>query len=144
MDIDEPECWVLLDDHGVDRVAVVTDDGPVIHSFNYQVVGREVLFMTAAGTPLAKAAGLGLTITFEQDHVGTAFSQGWSVLLVGPVRRVSDPATARSLSELACSTPWAGDGRDVLVVFAPNRVTGRRIRVEGAPGTEPGAGLDSR
>ncbi|MEV6329926.1 pyridoxamine 5'-phosphate oxidase family protein [Streptomyces sp. NPDC051909] len=134
-EIDETECWALLDDHGVGRVALMTDEGPEIYPVNYQVVGREVLFMTAEDTPLARAAGSGLTIAFEQDHVDEAFSQGWSVLLGGPVRRVSDREAAQSLRNAAYSTPWAGDGRDTVVVLTPGRVTGRRILVEGAPGT---------
>ncbi|MFD5325956.1 helix-turn-helix domain-containing protein [Streptomyces sp. NPDC127092] len=138
--IGEAECWQLLDDHGVGRIAVVGDDGPEIFPVNYQVVGREVLFLTAADTPLAKAAAAGVTIAFEQDRVDEAFSQGWSVLLVGPAHGVSDPATARTLREAVYSTPWAGDGRDVLVVLTPHRVTGRRIRVQGAPGDGAGAG----
>lgn len=139
-DIGESECWALLDDHGVGRVAVTGDDGPLIFPVNYQVVGGEVLFMTAADTPLAQAADSGATVAFEEDSVDDAFSQGWSVLLAGPAHTVSDPDTARTLRDAAYSTPWAGDGRDVLVVLTPHRVTGRRIRVQGAPGTEPEAG----
>ncbi|WMX48436.1 helix-turn-helix domain-containing protein [Streptomyces roseicoloratus] len=135
VEIDETECWALLDDHGVGRVAVTRDDGPEIFPMNYQVVGREVLFMTTEDTPLARAAGGGAAIAFEEDHVDEAFSQGWSVLLVGPARKVSDPATAQTLRAAAYSTPWAGERRDTVVVLSPRRVTGRRVLVQGAPGT---------
>ncbi|MFF0433818.1 helix-turn-helix domain-containing protein [Streptomyces sp. NPDC004327] len=139
-EIDASECWALLDDHGVGRVAVMGDAGPEIFPVNYQVMGGEVLFMTAEDAPLAKAADSGTAIAFEEDHMDEAFSQGWSVLLVGPARTVSDPATARAFGDAAYSTPWTGEGRDVPVVLTPHRVTGRRIRVQGAPGTEPGGG----
>ncbi|MFI9004259.1 helix-turn-helix domain-containing protein [Streptomyces sp. NPDC053541] len=132
--IDQEECWALLDDHGVGRVAVTGRDGPEIYPVNYQVVGRELLFMTADDTPLARAAAAGAAIAFEEDHADEAFSQGWSVLIVGPARRVSDPATAHALREAAYSTPWAGDGRDTVVVLSPRRVTGRRVHAPGAPG----------
>ncbi|AJF63176.1 helix-turn-helix domain-containing protein [Streptomyces vietnamensis] len=139
-DIEEPECWALLGGRGVGRVAVMADDEPELFPVNYQVVGREVMFMTAEDSSLAKAAAAGVTIAFEEDQVDEAFSQGWSVLLVGPARTVSDPATARALRDAAYSKPWAGGERDTVVVLTPHRVTGRRIRVRGAPGTEPGAG----
>ncbi|MFC8510942.1 pyridoxamine 5'-phosphate oxidase family protein [Streptomyces sp. NPDC057411] len=139
-DIGESGCWELLDDHGVGRVAVTGDDGPEIFPVNYQVVGSEVLFMTAEGTPLAKAADSGMPIAFELDRVDEAFRQGWSVLLTGPGRRESDPASVRTLRAAVHSTPWAGDGRDVLVVLTPHRVTGRRIRAFGAPGTDTDTG----
>ncbi|MEV4426232.1 helix-turn-helix domain-containing protein [Streptomyces sp. R-07] len=134
-EIDETECWAMLDDHGVGRVAVTGDDGPEIFPVNYQVVGSEILFMTAAEAPLARAATSGAEIAFEEDRVDEAFSQGWSVLFVGPVRKVSDPATARALKDAAYSTPWAGDERDTVVLLSPRRVTGRRVLVRGAPGT---------
>ncbi|MFF7443009.1 pyridoxamine 5'-phosphate oxidase family protein [Streptomyces sp. NPDC008122] len=133
-EIDESECWDLLDDHGVGRVAVTGPDGPEIFPVNYQVVGREVLFMTTADAPLTRAAASGAAIAFEEDHVDEAFSQGWSVLLVGPVRVVSDRAAARALKDAAYSTPWAGDERDTAVLLSPRRVTGRRVVVQGAPG----------
>ncbi|MFF1511254.1 helix-turn-helix domain-containing protein [Streptomyces sp. NPDC058326] len=134
-EIDEEECWQLLDDHGVGRVAVIGSDGPEIYPVNYQVVGRELLFMTAEDTPLGRAAAAGAVIAFEEDHADEAFSQGWSVLIVGPAREVADPATAQALRETAYSTPWAGEERATVVVLAPRRVTGRRIHAPGAPGT---------
>ncbi|WP_406864699.1 pyridoxamine 5'-phosphate oxidase family protein [Streptomyces sp. HUAS MG47] len=137
-EIDEAECWDLLDDHGVGRVAVTAPDGPEIFPMNYQVVGREILFLTAADTPLARAAASGATAAFEEDRLDDAFSQGWSVLLVGPVHEVSDEAAAETLRDTAYSTPWAGDERSTVVMLFPHRVTGRRILVPGAPGTSPG------
>ncbi|MER7538787.1 pyridoxamine 5'-phosphate oxidase family protein [Streptomyces sp. NPDC097704] len=137
-EIDEAECWALLDDHGVGRVAVAGDDGPEIFPLNYQVVGREILFMTAEHTPLARAAASGAEIAFEEDHVDEAFSQGWSVLLVGPVREVPDQDAARRLKNAAYSTAWAGAERDSVVLLSPRRVSGRRILTPGAPGTPSG------
>ncbi|WP_282696568.1 pyridoxamine 5'-phosphate oxidase family protein [Streptomyces sp. CC208A] len=139
-EIDEPECWELLDDHGVGRVAVTADEGPEIYPVNYQITDGDVLFVTAEDTPLAKAADSGRAIAFEQDRVDEAFSQGWSVLLVGPARRIADRATARRLKDVAYSASWIGDGRDTVVVLTPSRVTGRRIQVQGAPGTPPAPG----
>ncbi|MFF8598015.1 helix-turn-helix domain-containing protein [Streptomyces sp. NPDC015232] len=137
-EIGEEECRALLGDHGVGRVAVPGEHGPEIHPMNYQAVGGEILFMTAEDSPLARAAAAGAEIAFEEDHVDEAFSQGWSVLLVGPARRVSDPATARIFREFAYSAPWADAGRDTVVVLAPRRVSGRRVVAPGAPGTSAG------
>lgn len=134
-ELDVRECWALLDDHGVGRVAVTTEDGPAVLPVNYQVVEGEVLFMTAEDSPLAEMSGA--EIAFEADHLDEAFSQGWSVLLVGPVRTVSDEVAAGRLRNAAYSAPWAGEGRDTVMVLSPRRVTGRRILVRGAPGAEP-------
>jgi hypothetical protein len=37
------------------------------------------------------------------------------------------------LERQAYSAPWAGGERDLWIVLAPDRVTGRRILVSGAP-----------
>lgn len=129
--LDETECWVLLDDHGIGRIALTGKDGLMVFPVNYQVLGREIVFMTAVDSPLASAAGT--EIAFEADHLDEAFEQGWSVLLVGPVRRVSDEITARRLGNAVYSTPWAGGVRDTVMTLAPRRVTGRRVLVRGAP-----------
>ncbi|MDX2296443.1 MULTISPECIES: helix-turn-helix domain-containing protein [Streptomyces] len=138
-EIGEAECWELLDDHGVGRVAVEGRDGLMVVPVNYQVVDGQIVFLTAADSSLARTAASGAEVAFEEDRLDEAFSQGWSVLLVGQVRTVSDETAARRVKDAVHSGPWAGDGRDTVVTLSPRRVTGRRIRVTGAPGTVPGA-----
>nr|WSW70992.1 pyridoxamine 5'-phosphate oxidase family protein [Streptomyces sp. NBC_00995] len=134
VELDESESWTLLGDHGVGRVALTGGDGPVVLPLNYQVLEREVVFSTAEHSPLAAADGV--EIAFEADHIDDAFSRGWSVLVVGPVRAVTEEETARRLREAAYSTPWAEEGRRHVMVLSPRRVTGRRIVVPGAPGDD--------
>lgn len=134
-EIGEAECRQLLDRHGVGRVALEGRDGLMVVPVNYEVVDGEIVFMTAAGSSLAGAADAGAEAAFEADRLDEAFSQGWSVLLVGPVSRVSDEAAVRRIMDATYSEPWAGAGRDTIVALSPRRVTGRRIRVPGAPGT---------
>ncbi|MFM9373198.1 helix-turn-helix domain-containing protein [Streptomyces sp. Da 82-17] len=139
-EVDEAECWALLGDHGVGRVAVVGRDGPEIFPVNYQVVSGEIVMLTAAAGPLARAAEAGQTIAFEEDRLDEAFSQGWSVLVGGPARTVADGPDADGLQSRVHSTPWSGEGRETVVLLTPQRVTGRRVLVEGAPGVPFAAG----
>ncbi|MEU6982077.1 pyridoxamine 5'-phosphate oxidase family protein [Streptomyces sp. NPDC046324] len=138
-EIGEAECWKLLDGHGVGRVAVEGRDGLAVFPLNYQVVDGEMVFMTGADSSLARAAASGAEVAFEEDRLDEAFSQGWSVLLVGPVRTVSDETSVERMNDAGRPEPWAGDGRDTKVTLSPRRVTGRRIRVPGAPGTLNGS-----
>ncbi|MEV6246753.1 pyridoxamine 5'-phosphate oxidase family protein [Streptomyces sp. NPDC051742] len=139
-EIGEAECWELLDGHGVGRVALEGSDGLIVIPVNYEVVRGEIAFMTAADSSLARAGAAGAEVAFEEDRLDEAFSQGWSVLLVGPVRMVSEEdAVLRRITDAGHSKPWAGAGRDTIVALSPRRVTGRRIRVPGAPGTPSGA-----
>lgn len=133
VELEAEECWSLLGTHGVGRVAVTAPDGPAILPVNYVVADREVAFRTSSGALPGRAAG-GET-AFEVDHIDEAFSQGWSVLVVGAARAVTDEAGVGRLDGLAYSEPWAGGERDLWIALAAERITGRRILVRGAPGT---------
>ncbi|MGQ4486055.1 helix-turn-helix domain-containing protein [Streptomyces sp. SAS_281] len=140
--LDAAECWRLLDGHGVGRIAMAGAEGPVVFPVNYHVTGGRIVFMTAAESSLAQASSAGGDVAFELDRLDEAFSQGWSVLAVGPTRTLPAGPESEHLRSTWDSEPWAGDGRTTVVALVPKRLTGRRILVPGAPGTasEPDAG----
>ncbi|GAA3784815.1 hypothetical protein GCM10022206_25450 [Streptomyces chiangmaiensis] len=119
------ECRVRLSTHGVGRVAVSTPDGPAIIPVNYEVADDAIAFRTAPGS--APAAAAGSDVAFEVDHADETMSQGWSVLVVGPAKVVSEPDAVRRLAEGAHTKPWAGARREMWVSIRPTRLTGRRI-----------------
>ncbi|WP_328886787.1 pyridoxamine 5'-phosphate oxidase family protein [Streptomyces sp. NBC_00316] len=124
-DLDPDECRALLDTHGVGRVAVSTPDGPAVIPVNYDVIDDAIVFRTAPAS--VPAAAVGTDVAFEIDHVDEAMSQGWSVLVVGPARVVTEPEAVRRLAVRARSKPWAGGQREMWVSIRPTRLTGRRI-----------------
>lgn len=119
------ECRTLLGTHGVGRLALSTATGPVVVPVNYSVVDEAIVFRTALGTTPSLASGQ--PVAFEVDRIDDAFSEGWSVLVRGHARTVTDPQERRRFSERAYSAPWAGGTRDVWVRVEPHSVTGRRI-----------------
>jgi nitroimidazol reductase NimA-like FMN-containing flavoprotein (pyridoxamine 5'-phosphate oxidase superfamily) len=121
------ECRKRLSTHGVGRVAVSTSDGPAIVPVNYLVMDDIVAYRTAPDAVPAAAAGT--EVAFEVDHIDDALSQGWSVLVVGPARAVTEAEAVRHLEEQAATTPWAGGSRGLWVTITPTRLTGRRIHV---------------
>ncbi|WP_328437238.1 pyridoxamine 5'-phosphate oxidase family protein [Streptomyces sp. NBC_00444] len=121
------ECWELLSTHGVGRLAVPTESGPVIVPVNYTVIDDAIVFRTAPGTTPSQASDV--MAAFEVDRIDDVFSQGWSVLVRGHAQIVMDPEVARRLEERAYSTPWAGGKRDLWVRIVPLVITGRRITV---------------
>jgi len=126
-ELSRDECWSLLGRHGVGRIAVPSADGPAIVPVNYSVVDATIVFRTASGTTPSLASGH--QVAFEVDRIDDAFSTGWSVLVRGPARTVTDPHETRRLDERAYSAPWAGGHRDLWVRVEPHEVTGRRIAV---------------
>lgn len=119
------ECGDLLATHGVGRLAVPTAQAPVIVPVNYSVVDGTIVFRTARGA--APSLAVGCPVAFEVDRIDDTFSEGWSVLVRGHARMVTDLGEAHRLAGRAHSTPWAGGRRDVWVRIHPYAVTGRRI-----------------
>ncbi|MDQ0711175.1 nitroimidazol reductase NimA-like FMN-containing flavoprotein (pyridoxamine 5'-phosphate oxidase superfamily) [Streptomyces luteogriseus] len=126
-ELTEAECRSLLSTHGVGRLAVATDSGPVVVPVNYSVVDGGIVFRTEPGTTPAQADGD--QVAFEADRIDEAFSEGWSVLVRGPATTVTDPDEVARLEEQAFSTPWAGGRRELWLRIEPVSVTGRRITV---------------
>ncbi|MFD0033074.1 pyridoxamine 5'-phosphate oxidase family protein [Streptomyces sp. NPDC055059] len=124
-DLSPEECRDLLSTHGVGRVAVSTPDGPAVVPVNYEFVDDAIAFRTAPDSAPARAVGS--EVAFEVDHVDDAMSQGWSVLVVGPARVVTEPDAVRELVDRAHTTPWPGGEREMWASIEPKRYTGRRI-----------------
>ena len=119
------ECRRRLSTHGVGRLAATTADGPTVLPVNYSVVHGAIVFRTAPGSPPAQAVGQ--QVAFEVDHIDEAFSRGWSVLVRGRARAVTDPDAVRRLTQGTYSGPWAGGERDLWVRIEPTEITGRMI-----------------
>ncbi|MEU3793983.1 pyridoxamine 5'-phosphate oxidase family protein [Streptomyces fructofermentans] len=126
-ELDAGECQARLGTHGVGRIAVAADDGPLVVPVNYDVIDGAIVFRTAAGATPSLADGH--RVAFEADRIDDAFSSGWSVLVRGQARIVTDPEQIRRLDAEAFSAPWAGGRRDLWVRVEPRTVTGRRIAV---------------
>ncbi|MFE3654575.1 pyridoxamine 5'-phosphate oxidase family protein, partial [Streptomyces sp. NPDC059152] len=101
---------------------------------NYTVVDDVIAYRTQAGSGPAAAAGHEAAL--EVDRIDDAYSQGWSVLAVGPAEVVTGFYASRKFEEQAYSAPWVGSGRYQWIAIRPARLSGRRIRVPGAP-TQP-------
>jgi nitroimidazol reductase NimA-like FMN-containing flavoprotein (pyridoxamine 5'-phosphate oxidase superfamily) len=124
-ELSRTECGDLLSSHGVGRLAVPTARGPVIVPVNYSVVDGTIVFRTARGATPSLAPGR--AVAFEVDRIDDTFSQGWSVLVRGRARLVTELGEQRRLAQRVYSAPWTGGRRDLWVRIEPVAVTGRRI-----------------
>ncbi|MER7045070.1 helix-turn-helix domain-containing protein [Streptomyces jumonjinensis] len=144
-ELGEDECRALLSQGGVGRVALIASDGPAVVPVNYLLADDEIVYRTAPDTVPASAAEAA-EVAFEVDHIDDTFSQGWSVLVVGEARRITDPDTIRELEPKARGLAWAGGERPLWLAISPRRITGRRIvnslgtPLAGQAGTPPPEG----
>jgi uncharacterized protein len=126
-EIGEDECLGLLAGSTVGRLAVVDDGAPVVFTVNYVLDGRTVGIRTDAGTKL-DAATLG-RVAFQVDAIDPASHQGWSVLVQGVGRDVTDGLDAWSerIRKVGIE-PWASGDKQHWIAIAPTAITGRRLR----------------
>ena len=122
--LEREHCDAHLAAGGVGRIVYSTDRGPIALPVNYEFTEGEIIFSTdeVKADLLAELPVVG----FEIDRVDEAFSEGWSVVVSGPARRVVDADELQRVSSLDLEG-WAGGDRHAAVKIAPVTVTGRVI-----------------
>jgi uncharacterized protein len=125
--LEHHECWALLRDAEVGRLAVAISNHPDIFPVNFVVDHGTVVFRTAEGTKLA-AAVLGQAVAFEVDGYEPASGDAWSVVLKGravEVERMQEMFDALDLPLF----PWHAAPKPRFVRIEPDDVSGRRFHV---------------
>ena len=118
------ECFELLAQKVVGRVAYVNDDGPVVLPVNYVVDKGSILFRTSAASSLAAHVRDGM-VAFQVDEADEVTESGWSVLLRG--RATFEHPTSTGPSSHPRPSPWVQGSRNLVVRICPHVVTGRRL-----------------
>lgn len=121
-------CLALLRSHParVGRLGVTDADGqPLIVPVNYRMDGDAVVIRADPDSLIARRA-LERRVAFEVDDVDAAWQEGWSVLIRGTARRVSDVVELARLRRLQLR-PWAPGERTLYLRIDPELVTGRQL-----------------
>jgi len=133
------ECLRLLESRPVGRLAVTRHALPAILPVNYRLVGEDVVFATGTGSK-SLSVDRQQVVAFEVDDFDAATRWGWSVLVVGVLRRI--PAGGHQWHEVRewCAEPWVGRHATELVRLGTERLSGRRLVPRGGQLEEhPGA-----
>ena len=127
----EHECLALAARRPIGRVAVTVGALPAVFPVNFCMVGRDVVFRTAAGTKL-EAALKESVVAFQVDDFDTEGHRGWSVMMVGKATELR-PIELGRLEPLPVRA-WAHGTRGHVVRIRTEFVSGRRIVTGAAPG----------
>jgi hypothetical protein len=119
------ESLALLALTTVARVGVTVDALPVVLPVNFAIDGNQIVLRSAPGTKLT-AALTNAVIAFEADSVNPMDHSGWSVLVQGMSRVLTDPDEIDAARRLPLR-PWANEDADQFIVIDVNRVSGRRL-----------------
>lgn len=125
--LDEDECWALLDQTSVGRLAIDINGKPDIFPINFVVDDRTVVFRSGAGTKLAGAALLH-HVAFEIDGYLPLERTAWSVVIKGWAEQVERMEEVFAADDLPLF-PWIAAPKPNFVRIRPRQVTGRRFHV---------------
>jgi len=123
--LDRDECLRLLRHHRLGRLGITSGALPTILPVNYWSDGVFIYVRTTVGTKL-DAALRDTVVAFEVDDANAMEHSGWSVVVTGVAREVTD----RDELERLASAPlprWAPGPADHIIAISTDIVTGRRL-----------------
>lgn len=115
--LDADECWALLGETEVGRIAWQGEHGITVVPVNYRVLDRTIIFHTAVGSGLSKLAD-GREVSFQVDEIDRDSAIGWSVLVRG---------TAAQADESVSTTSWLEGERTFGVAITATSIDGRVV-----------------
>lgn len=125
--LEESECWELLDQAEVGRLAVDIAGQPDIFPINFIVDQAGIVFRSLEGTKLAGAV-LNEFVAFEIDGYEPDNHVAWSVVVKGKARLIERMQEVFDAEELPLF-PWIASPKPNFVRIEPTLVTGRRFRI---------------
>ncbi|MGV8968265.1 MAG: pyridoxamine 5'-phosphate oxidase family protein [Cellulomonas sp.] len=131
VEIGPEECGALLQESHLGRIALMEGELPLIVPVNYVFHDAEVVFRTNPGSKL-DAAIHHAPVAFEIDGINARNQTGWSVVIRGHAREVTDPDKLAGLEQLAV-VPWVPGELNRFLRVVPLETTGRRITVPTLP-----------
>jgi nitroimidazol reductase NimA-like FMN-containing flavoprotein (pyridoxamine 5'-phosphate oxidase superfamily) len=94
--IGSAQSWVRLRSQDVGRLGISLAGQPLVFPVNYAVNEESIVFRTAPGTMLDRAAGS--PACFEIDYYDAHSREGWSVMVIGTLEDITDLQDSRSLA----------------------------------------------
>ncbi|WP_018760739.1 pyridoxamine 5'-phosphate oxidase family protein [Arthrobacter sp. 135MFCol5.1] len=121
------DCWELLANDTVGRLAIVVDEHPEIFPVNYIVHLRSIVFRTAPGSKLW-GAKMERPASLEIDGYDPATEMAWSVVVRGDTGIIEDQAVKDQVDGLGLE-PWQPGEKANYVRLNAKALTGRRFQV---------------
>jgi nitroimidazol reductase NimA-like FMN-containing flavoprotein (pyridoxamine 5'-phosphate oxidase superfamily) len=125
--IDDDACIELIESTPIGRVAFVVDDEILALPVNFKWYENSIVFRTLDGQKLAAAANE-QKVCFEVDQWDAQSRSGWSVIVQGVAREVTNWAEEAQLDQIGL-VPWAkAEWRPIWVRIEPSLISGRVLR----------------
>nr|WP_198428167.1 pyridoxamine 5'-phosphate oxidase family protein [Nocardia bovistercoris] len=127
-ELTQDEALDLLAATPLGRVVFTRNALPAIRPVNHLVEpdGR-IIVRTRLATRFGGAvrANAGVVVAYEADEIDPVRRLGWSVVVTGVARQVTDPVLVARFEQLL--RPWVGQVMDTVIAIEPTIVTGIRL-----------------
>ncbi|MFD5916686.1 pyridoxamine 5'-phosphate oxidase family protein [Kitasatospora sp. NPDC058201] len=115
------------------RIVFTVSALPAIRPVNHLLVDDVIVIRTHDGAALTTVAqggdDAGVVVAYEADAIDPSTRLGWSVVVTGFARPVTDPSLLARYRGLL--SPWVNASMDHTVAIRPDLVTGYRIAAVG-------------
>lgn len=126
-EIGREECLHLLRTVPIGRVGITSGALPLVLPVNFVLDGDEIVIRTVRGSK-HDAAMHNTVVAFEADKIDPVGHTGWSVVVTGTSREITEPAEVRNAESLPLTRWAAEDGeKERFVAISCDVVTGRRL-----------------
>ncbi|WEO99700.1 pyridoxamine 5'-phosphate oxidase family protein [Streptomyces sp. FXJ1.172] len=127
LELDRVEALRLLGSVSLGRVVFTRGALPTVRPVQHVLDDGDIVIRTDEGAALTshagQDAGSGVVVAFEADAIDPVTHLGWSVVVTGYARLVTDPRELARIRSLLC--PWAPQqGTDHAVRIRPELVSG--------------------
>ncbi|MFE6828458.1 pyridoxamine 5'-phosphate oxidase family protein [Streptomyces sp. NPDC057690] len=135
VELDAVEALRLLGSVALGRIVFTQHALPAIRPVNHVLVDGEIVLRTHGDAALTRYTrrneAEGAVVAYEADDIDPATHLGWSVVVTGYARLVTDPTELARYRDVL--RPWVSQRMDHAVRISPVLVTGVRLAADGPP-----------
>lgn len=128
-EIGRDDALALLGSVSIGRIVFTSNALPAVRPVNHILDEGQIVVRTHGDSALARqTAGSGIggvVVAYEADQLDPATHQGWSVVVTGYARRVTDPRLLARYQQLL--TAWVDIAADHVIRIRPDIVAAFRL-----------------
>ena len=127
VELDRHKAMRLLGSVSYGRIVFTRDALPAIHPVNHIIDDGEVIIRTrlTAKVSFTVRSVVGVVVAYEADEIDPIRHIGWSVVVTGVARTVTDPERLTRCEGLL--HPWVNSAMDTVIAIEPGIVTGIQL-----------------
>ena len=124
--LNRSEALKLLGSVSLGRLVFTHQALPAVRPVNHLVVSESIIVRATAGAAITSAADRnGVVVAYEADEIDSDTRLGWSVIVVGTARLMTDDVAATRYR--ARLRPWIAGTVDDVITISTDLVSGYRL-----------------